>query len=107
MVVSKKSTAADLRVILLTAIIGCAFMRPVLGYEEGSSSGKKRLTVRDEIETTRAMTDLGVWNRAALKGSVQIFGRRSVFVSPNGKRYVVMLVTGDVKANGKDRKSVV
>jgi hypothetical protein len=100
MVVSKKSTAADLRVILLTAIIGCAFMRPVLGYEEGSSSGKERLTVQDEIETTRAMTDLGVWNRAALKGSVQISGRRSVFVSPNGKRYVVMLVTGDVQANG-------
>jgi hypothetical protein len=101
MVVSRKSTVINVRVVLLTAVIGCgALMRPVLGYEEGSPPGKERLTVRDEIETTRAMTDLGVWNRSALKGSIQLFGRQSVFVSPNGKRYVVMLVTGDVKANG-------
>jgi hypothetical protein len=100
MVVSKKATAANLRIILLASVIGCVFIRPVLGYEDDSSLGKEKFTVRDEIETTRAMTDIGAWNRAALKGSIQFSGRQSVFVSPNGKRYVVMLVTGDVKANG-------
>lgn len=51
-----------------------------------TSANARPLTVADSIETTRAMV-------AAPGGS-------PVFVSPDGKRYVVMLIRGDIKKNG-------
>lgn len=87
-------------ILVLGAVVASAISLPRLSSGDSSSSAKERLTVRDEIETTRAMTDNGSWNRTALNGSMQRSGRRSVFISPDGMRYAVMLVTGDVKANG-------
>jgi hypothetical protein len=94
--VAAVESAVARRIFLLSAVIAGG----ILGAIPGNSSGKEKLTVQDEIETTRAMTDMGTLNRAALTGSVEFSRRRSVFTSPDGKRYVVMLVTGDIKANG-------
>lgn len=49
------------------------------------ASVMRPLTVVDAIETTRLMLDRD---------------RNSVFVSPDGQRYVVMLITGDVAQDG-------
>lgn len=50
-----------------------------------SYSAERALTVADSIETTRALVD----------------GHgRNIFVSPDGNRYVVVLVRGDIRRNG-------
>jgi hypothetical protein len=51
------------------------------------ASERRPLSVRDAIETSRAMVDLN--------GS-------SVFVSPDGTRYAVMLIRGNVERNGNE-----
>ena len=66
--------------VALTACVSC-FAEP---------AAKPPLTVTDAIETTRFMT------------TPRALDPRSsgVVISPDGKRYVVMLIRGDVKRNG-------
>ena len=53
-----------------STVVVCAFVLPCVYFEQRAIAEGTRLTVRDQIETTRAMTDVGVWNRATLRGSM-------------------------------------
>lgn len=59
---------------------------------------KRSLTVADAIETTRIIGDIAGWRRQP-NGTLEPDLRAAV-VSPNGKRYVSMLVRGDIARDG-------
>lgn len=75
-------------VIRLTTVVTVSLLL-VVPLARGSAT-QKPLTVANAIETTRVMRD---------ENSRSIFAR-SVFPSPDGKRFVVMLIRGDIARDG-------
>lgn len=74
-----------MRAFMGYAIRLCVMTGVTHGWVAADASTMRALTVRDAIETTRAMADRN---------------GNAVFVSPNEKRYAIMLITGDVDRDG-------
>ena len=87
-----RSTAAA---VSLFAVLHSA--RPAPGQQ--APAGRRALTVADAIETTRLMTPPNTWIKSS-DGKLTPLSSGDVVVSPSGRRWVAMLIRGDLKKNG-------
>lgn len=84
---ARRAAATVLALLVSTAITG------------QSASAKRPLTVADAIETTRVLGTPSTWTMSADGEFRNVPGPPAV-VSPDGKRYAVVTVRGDLSRNG-------